>query len=117
MTWAKRLKRVLLRTSGPFALRARLQLFQIAPGDLVDIDVQSCGACGGAVKIIAAVEDPVAIRKIPDHREDQGAVPQAYIGPRRTPRQYLRWLQPSRACREPGPSGQARERAVNSLRR
>ncbi len=57
MTWAKRLKRVF------------------------GIDVQTCEACGGAVKIIAAVEDPVAIRKILDHLEEQGAMPQAYHRP------------------------------------
>ena len=57
MTWAKRLKRVF------------------------GIDLQTCEACGGAVKIIAAVEDPVAIRKILDHLEEQGAMPQAYHRP------------------------------------
>ena len=57
MTWAKRLKRVF------------------------DIDVQTCEACGGGVKIIAAVEDPVAIKKILDHLDAQGAMPQAYHRP------------------------------------
>lgn len=57
MTWAKRLKRVF------------------------DIDVQTCEACGGAVKIVAAIEDPVAIRKILDHLEGQGAMPEAYYRP------------------------------------
>jgi hypothetical protein len=57
MTWAKRLKRVF------------------------DIDVQTCNDCGGAVKIVAAVEDPVAIRKILDHLDEQGAMPQAYHRP------------------------------------
>ena len=57
MTWAKRLKRVF------------------------DMDVQTCDACGGAVKIVAAIEDPVAIKKILDHLEEQGAMPQAYHRP------------------------------------
>ncbi len=57
MSWAKRLKRVF------------------------DIDVQTCDACGGAVKIVAAVEDPVAIKKILDHLDKQGAMPQAYHRP------------------------------------
>lgn len=60
MTWAKRLKRVF------------------------DIDVETCEtceACEGAVKIVAAIEDPVAIRKILDHLEDQGAMPEAYYRP------------------------------------
>lgn len=35
-------------------------------------------ACGDAVKIVAAIEDPVVIKKIPDHLEGQGAMPQAY---------------------------------------
>ncbi len=67
MTWAKRLKRVF------------------------DIDVQTCEACRGAVKIVAAIEDPVAIRKILDHLEDQGAMPEAYHRPavRAPPKQKM----------------------------
>ena len=45
MTWAKRLKRVF------------------------DIDIETCGQCGGAVKIIASIEDPAVIRKILAHLE------------------------------------------------
>lgn len=65
MTWAKRLKRVF------------------------DIDVQACEACGGAVKIVAAIEDPAAIKKILDHLDERGAMPQAYHWPavRGPPRQ------------------------------
>jgi len=40
MTWAQRLKRVF------------------------NIDIETCSECGGAVKIIASIEDPVVIRKI-----------------------------------------------------
>ena len=40
MTWARRLKRVF------------------------KIDIETCEHCGGAVKIIASIEDPVVIRKI-----------------------------------------------------
>ena len=57
MTWAKRLKRVF------------------------DMDVQTCDACGGAVKIVAAIENPGAIKKILDHLDEQGAMPQAYHRP------------------------------------
>jgi hypothetical protein len=32
-----------------------------------NIDVETCGACGGKMKIIAAVEDPQVIKKILDH--------------------------------------------------
>ena len=53
MTWAQRLKRVLLRAScpAPCALRICLRLFPIAPGDLVKIDILTCEHCGGAVKV------------------------------------------------------------------
>ena len=41
MSWAQRLKRVF------------------------NIDIEICGECGGAVKIIASTKDPEVIRKIP----------------------------------------------------
>ena len=49
MTWAQRLKRVFT------------------------IDIETCQACGGAVKVIACIEGPVVIRKILDHlqRKDE----------------------------------------------
>jgi hypothetical protein len=40
MTWAQRLKRVF------------------------NIDIKTCRECGGAVKVIACIEDPVVIEKI-----------------------------------------------------
>ena len=43
MSWAQRLKRVFR------------------------IDVETCQACGGAVKIIASIEDPALIGKILTH--------------------------------------------------
>ncbi len=43
MTWAQRLKRVF------------------------NIDVTICNRCGGAVKIIACIEDPSVIKKILEH--------------------------------------------------
>ena len=46
MTWAKRLKRVF------------------------DIDIETCSECGGDVKIMASIEDPVVIQKILAHLED-----------------------------------------------
>jgi hypothetical protein len=50
MTWAQRLKRAF------------------------GIDIETCPACGGAVRIIACIEDPVVIEKIltPWMRERQG---------------------------------------------
>lgn len=43
MTWAQRLKRVF------------------------NIDIETCRACGGAMKVIACIEDPVVIKQILDH--------------------------------------------------
>ena len=45
MTWAQRLKRVF------------------------NIDIETCSACGGAMKVIACIEDPVVIKQILDHLE------------------------------------------------
>ena len=36
------------------------------------IDVERCGACGGTVKVIACIEDPVVIRKILAHLNNKG---------------------------------------------
>jgi len=43
MTWAQRLKRV------------------------CNIDFKACSKCGGAVKVIASIEDPTGIKKIIAH--------------------------------------------------
>jgi hypothetical protein len=43
MTWAKRLKRVF------------------------NIDIETCSACGEAMKVIACIEDPVVIKQILDY--------------------------------------------------
>ena len=48
MNWAQRLKR------------------------LFDIDIETCRVCGGAVKVIAAIEDPVVIKKILTHLRATG---------------------------------------------
>ena len=45
MTWAQRLKRVF------------------------HIDIETCSECGGAVRIIASIEDPAVINKILAHRD------------------------------------------------
>ena len=57
----------------PSALRASLRLFQIAPGDLVKIDILTCEHCGGAVKVIASIEDPAVIKQILEHLERRAA--------------------------------------------
>jgi len=46
MTWAKRLKRVF------------------------NIDIETCSECGGDVRIIANIEDPIVIQKILVHLEN-----------------------------------------------
>jgi hypothetical protein len=50
MSWAQRLKRVF------------------------HIDIETCSACGGRVKIIAAIEDPAVIQKILDHLDAKAAL-------------------------------------------
>ena len=51
MTWAQRLKRVF------------------------NIDIETCSECGGAVKVIACIEDPVVIEKILTHLNEKVASP------------------------------------------
>ena len=48
ITWAKRLKRVF------------------------NIEVETCSECGGDVRIIASIEDPVVIRTILAHLDEKG---------------------------------------------
>jgi len=48
MSWAQRLKRVF------------------------KIDIETCRACGGAVKVIACIEDAAVIRRILDHVNAEG---------------------------------------------
>jgi len=43
MSWAQRLKRVF------------------------DIDIETCSVCGGSMKVIACIEDPLVIQKILTH--------------------------------------------------
>ncbi len=49
MTWAQRLKRVF------------------------NIDIETCRECGGTLKVIACIEDPVVIQKILDHLKEKAA--------------------------------------------
>ncbi len=51
MTWAQRLKRVF------------------------NIDIETCSECGGAVKVIACIEDPVVIEKIRTRLSEKAAAP------------------------------------------
>lgn len=63
MSWAQRLKRVF------------------------NIDIETCEQCQGPVKVIAWVEDPVAIRQILDHLAAKEAAKQAFQPPSRGPPQ------------------------------
>jgi hypothetical protein len=57
MTWAQRLKRVF------------------------GIDIETCPACGGAVRIIACIEEPVVIKKILAHLDRKDAPQQTGLLP------------------------------------
>ena len=63
MSWAQRLKRVF------------------------NIDITTCQACGGTMKVIAAIEDPAVIRKILDHLGHNASttVPTSFPQPRAPP--------------------------------
>ncbi len=53
-----------------------------------NIDIETCSECGGAVKIIASIEDPAVIRKILAHLGEKatpagrGMLPQCRAPPR-----------------------------------
>jgi hypothetical protein len=62
MTWAQRLKRVF------------------------GIDIETCAACGGALRIIACIEDPAVIKKILTHIDSKNACAEpARLPPCRAP--------------------------------
>ncbi len=67
MTWAQRLKRVF------------------------GIDIETCQACGGAVKIIASIEDPAVIGKILAHVGEAAPVREVVRlpGPRAPPDEWV----------------------------
>ena len=62
MTWAQRLRRVF------------------------HIDIETCSACGGPVRVIASIEDPVLIEKILAHRGESQAPRSRLIALRPEPR-------------------------------
>ena len=63
MTWAQRLKRVF------------------------DMNVETCDQCGGAVKVIACIEDPAVIKKILDHLDKTAITEQERLPQSRAPPQ------------------------------
>jgi len=52
-----------------------------------DVPDETCNSCGGQVKIIACIEEPVVIEKILTHLERKGATPAARSPPPRGPPQ------------------------------
>jgi hypothetical protein len=62
-TWAQRLKRVF------------------------NIDIETCNSCGGHVKIIACIEDPVVIDKILTHLDKAAGGTERHLPPCRAPPQ------------------------------
>ena len=50
-------------------------------GGVVSIDITTCAHCGGAVRIVASIEEPTAIRAILAHFEKHGALEQAHYRP------------------------------------
>jgi len=56
------------------------------------IDIETCSACGGALRIIACIEDPAVIKKILTHLDTQEASAEPpRLPPCRAPPQG-RWL-------------------------
>jgi len=41
------------------------------PERVFNIDIDICSKCGGAVKVIACIEDPVVIKKILTHLQEK----------------------------------------------
>jgi len=48
-----------------------------------NIDIETCSECGGDVRIIASIEDPAVINKIPNHLNEKAAT--ARLPPCRAP--------------------------------
>ena len=46
-----------------------------------NIDIETCSECGGAVKVIACIEDPVVIKKILTHLKGKAAPEPAGVLP------------------------------------
>jgi hypothetical protein len=68
MTWAQRLKRVF------------------------GIEIETCAVCGGALRIIACIEDPAVIKKILTYIDSKNACAEpAWLPPSRAPLQ-ARWF-------------------------
>lgn len=78
MTWAQRLKRVF------------------------NIDIETCSGCGGAMKVIACIEDPIVIKQILDHLKHKAET----SGTGRYPKAGRHRLSCSWVCLTDEPEGQ-----------
>jgi hypothetical protein len=81
MNWAQCIKRVLQTASCPPPFGPAFRLFQIAPGDLVNIDVTMRGHFGGTLRIVASIEEPTPIRAIRAHFAKHRALEKAHYRP------------------------------------
>ncbi len=92
MTWAQRLKRVF------------------------GIDIETCPACGGAVRIIACIEDPKVIEKILSHLDAKAPEPgPSRLPPCRAPPQAPLFGSPQQPAPCAGDTGQTRKGKQASL--
>jgi hypothetical protein len=64
----------------PAERRASMTWSQRLKG-VFDIDIETCQACGGPVRIIACIEDPVVIKKILAHLDKQDTPPATGVLP------------------------------------
>ncbi|MFZ2752771.1 MAG: hypothetical protein WAZ48_04915, partial [Lysobacteraceae bacterium] len=76
MSWVQRLKRVF------------------------NIDIDICRECGGAVKVIAYIEDPVVIRKIRDHLKEKSEYQDGFRLPERRGQPQTRLFEEGKSVRE-----------------
>jgi hypothetical protein len=68
MAWSQRLKRVF------------------------GIDIETCAACGGALRIIACIEDPAVIKNILTHIDSKNACAEPARSPLCRARPQARWF-------------------------
>lgn len=52
--------------------------FVVMPDHLLNIDIETCRECGGAMKVIACIEDSVVIQKILNHLKEKGEHQETY---------------------------------------
>ena len=45
------------------------------------IDIETCRECGGQVKVIAGIEDPVVIKKTPTHLKEKATAAETGLLP------------------------------------